>query len=140
MPCPAPGSPTKKERVIAARTKDPNLSYADLASRFDVGLRTVKTWLAPTGLGQQRTEDGRGKKDHVRIMAPAYPSQREGASHSAIGGTAVRAAALMMKARHPAMNCHAASKELGVSTGAVARWWREAGMMAPADDAQSEAH
>lgn len=57
----------KRERIIAARTKDPNLSYADLATRFGVGLRTVKTWLTPTGLGQKRTEDSRGMRKEPSV-------------------------------------------------------------------------
>lgn len=73
MPCPPPGSLTKKDRVLAHKAKNPNMSCAELAGMFGVGLRTVKTWLAPTGLGQMRTEDARGQRNVLRADGEASP-------------------------------------------------------------------
>jgi hypothetical protein len=86
-----------------------------------VGLRTVKTWLAPTGLGQARTEDGRGQKDRDKDVGYGNLIRRLDADQ--------RERAISLKAGDVRLEAYTVAIDVGTSINHVNRWWREAGLI-----------
>lgn len=69
MPNGKPPSATdvKRARAIDIRTKNPEMSYGDIAERLAANVRQVKRWLTPTGLGQRRAGDRRGQRSATAV-------------------------------------------------------------------------
>lgn len=128
---PPSASDLKKARAIDIRTKNPEMSYAEIGERLGTSARQVKRWLSPTGLGQQREGDKRGQiaEYHSEGGTIPYPNQDEGYIGNTVEGAASRAMAIEMKRRSPSITATFVAHEVGINQGTVMRWWREAGMV-----------